>query len=136
MIEALYSDSELVKTLVLKGGNLLDLVFKISTRSSVDVDFSIETEFESVQALRLRMEAALPPTFKQAGYEVFDIKVEERPERLTENLRSFWGGYRLGSLSALPGDSILRWLGVPWKRYPSAKVVPAKQKNQPANREL
>ena len=37
-IVAMFSDDGLMEKLVLKGGNLLDLVYGISTRASLDVD--------------------------------------------------------------------------------------------------
>jgi predicted nucleotidyltransferase component of viral defense system len=42
---ALFSNPLFRDLLVLKGGNLLDIAFNVSTRSSVDLDFSIEGEF-------------------------------------------------------------------------------------------
>ena len=58
-IVAMFSDDELMEKLVLKGGNLLDVVYQISARSSVDVDFSMEGEFPSDVELRDRIASAL-----------------------------------------------------------------------------
>jgi len=44
-IVALFSDDELFGQLVLKGGNALSLVYGLSSRSSLDLDFSIEKDF-------------------------------------------------------------------------------------------
>ena len=38
-IIALFSDDELIDQLVLKGGNALRLIHKISSRTSLDLDF-------------------------------------------------------------------------------------------------
>ncbi len=40
-LRALVSDEELMYGLVLKGGNALELAYKITDRASKDVDFSI-----------------------------------------------------------------------------------------------
>ena len=40
-IIALFADDELLRLLVLKGGNALTLVYKLSSRASLDLDFSI-----------------------------------------------------------------------------------------------
>jgi hypothetical protein len=42
VIIAMVSDDELLEKLVLKGGNLLDIAYGVSTRSSVDIDFSVD----------------------------------------------------------------------------------------------
>lgn len=39
---ALFSDDDLMNTLVLKGGNALDLIYRVDNRASLDLDFSIE----------------------------------------------------------------------------------------------
>ena len=44
-LRALISDEELMYGLVLKGGNALELAYKITDRASKDVDFSKE-EYE------------------------------------------------------------------------------------------
>ena len=94
-IIAMFSDDDLMERLVLKGGNLLDIVYRVSTRASVDLDFSIEGEFDDLDALRQRIEDALRQTFADAGYEAFDIGVREVPSALSENMRGFWGGYKV-----------------------------------------
>jgi predicted nucleotidyltransferase component of viral defense system len=42
---AISTDASLTKRLVLKGGNLLDLIYDAAPRASVDLDFSMEKEF-------------------------------------------------------------------------------------------
>jgi hypothetical protein len=97
VVIAMFSDDELMDRLVLKGGNALDIVMKISTRASVDVDFSMPGDFPLGQqnAFRHRVERALKSVFNPEGYEVFDLKMEERPEEITADIAEFWGGYRV-----------------------------------------
>ncbi len=45
IITALFSDDRLVKRLVVKGGNALELVHGIAQRGSIDVDLSMPDEF-------------------------------------------------------------------------------------------
>jgi len=40
-IAALFSDDVLTEYLVLKGGNALDLIYGITSRTSMDLDFSM-----------------------------------------------------------------------------------------------
>jgi predicted nucleotidyltransferase component of viral defense system len=54
VILALFADNVLMQQLVLKGGNLLDIVYGISTRPSRDIDLSICGDVEDVDGFRAR----------------------------------------------------------------------------------
>lgn len=94
---ALFSDDELMQTLVLKGGNALDLVYEIDGRSSLDLDFSIETHLTEEDEKRIegKIEKVLTATFKENGFKAFDIHFFHRPPEVTPDVESFWGGYRI-----------------------------------------
>ena len=96
-IIAMFSDDYLMDILVLKGGNAIDIVYGIASRSSLDLDFSIATEFNRVEMslMKSRFEKTLNRVFDEAGYRVFDIKFGERPEDSGPDVPPFWGGYRL-----------------------------------------
>lgn len=96
-IIALFSDDELVDRLVLKGGNALSLVHNLASRASFDLDFSMEGQFErdEIPNLTRRIEHRLKQAFLPAGYFVFDVQLEPRPENLSLDLQDFWGGYAL-----------------------------------------
>jgi hypothetical protein len=94
-IMAMFSDDELMDRLVLKGGNLLDIVYKVSARASLDVDLSTDGDLGDIDSLRLRIERVLKATFREIAYEVFDVHVEEEPKNLSEELGAFWGGYQV-----------------------------------------
>lgn len=96
VITGLFSDDHLLDKLVLKGGNLLDLVYQVSNRTSVDVDFSISGDFEeSVDDLRDRLFKALNRTFADEQLVVFDLHVLPKPKNLTDDMQDFWGGYQI-----------------------------------------
>ena len=59
IITAIFSDDELLETLVLKGGSALSLIHGIGTRSSLDLDFSIDGDFASIEDARVRLVSAL-----------------------------------------------------------------------------
>lgn len=92
-IVALFSDDVLYEKLVLKGGNALNLVHRIGFRSSVDIDVSMEDDFDDLDEARTRLFSALERTFEEEGLRVFDQKLEPRPRRGSEDPR--WGGYEL-----------------------------------------
>ena len=93
----MFSDDALMGRFVLKGGNALDIIHRVSSRASADVDLSIDGDFSADELLSLggRVEKALHETFRSDGYHVFDFKLEDRPPELTSDLAHFWGGYRI-----------------------------------------
>lgn len=95
VILAIFSDDSLMERLVLKGGNLLDVVYELSARASVDVDLSMEDEFEDVDDLRQRVLRALETTFSEHGYTVFDFSLKAVPPKMTDDIKDFWGGYQV-----------------------------------------
>lgn len=94
VIVALAADDELGESLVLKGGNALGLVHHIGERASLDIDYSIEGDFEDIDAIKSRIERALDAEFSRRKLRVFDVKMGVRPElRGKADLRPRWGGW-------------------------------------------
>lgn len=106
-IAALFSSQPLAAQFVLKGGNALDLVFHITTRSSLDLDISMESDFAPKDILRLRaeLESALQASFAPDDLYVFDVTFEEKPPDTSPELAHFWGGYSL-TFKLLPSADI------------------------------
>jgi hypothetical protein len=92
-ITALFSDDILFDKVVLKGGNALNIALGISERSSLDLDFSIENDFEDLEEVQKRLSAALTRRFGAVGYIVFDFKFESKPKVAREGMSPRWGGY-------------------------------------------
>ncbi len=92
----MFSDDQLMTRLALKGGNLLDIVYGIAARSSLDLDFGIHGDFEwDTQTLNARIAAALKRTFSEAGYVAFDVTTKAVPPIVSEDVEDFWGGYQV-----------------------------------------
>ena len=91
-ITALFSDDMLMEHLVLKGGNALTLVYGISDRTSLDLDFSLETDFPDLEDARRRLFHAIRDRFDAAGYVVFDEVLEPKPRLDAEDEKPWWGG--------------------------------------------
>jgi predicted nucleotidyltransferase component of viral defense system len=92
-IIALFSDNDFLDILVLKGGTALEF-YDLDYRLSIDLDFSIGDEFkQDLSTIREKIEVALKDSFREAGYIVFDVKLRERPNKLSPDLADFWGGY-------------------------------------------
>ena len=96
-IIAMFSDDAFMDVLVLKGGNVLDLIYGVSARSSIDIDLSMKTEFDAsnLDRIETKVQKVLKETFQEYGYEIFDIKFTEKPSVITPDLKSFWGGYEI-----------------------------------------
>ncbi|OGI04842.1 MAG: hypothetical protein A2Y25_04235 [Candidatus Melainabacteria bacterium GWF2_37_15] len=94
-IRSLFSDDVLMERLVLKGGNCIDLAYKLSTRSSLDLDFSMETDFtqEEIDTFTDRIEFQFNNYFPQENLRTFDIKFSSRP--MKPDKYNDWGGYRV-----------------------------------------
>ncbi len=98
---ALASDDMLVESLVLKGGNAIDLVNRISekgiSRTSYDLDYSIEEgDFnEDEETISKRIEATLIQTFLENEFVVIDYSFKHKPKIIGEKLADFWGGYKV-----------------------------------------
>lgn len=91
-IISLFSDDDLFDLLVLKGGNAMDIVHKVSSRSSVDIDLSAEINFD-YNTVAPKVDVAIRNGFEKNGYLAFDIKMTIRPGKMPDELASFWGGY-------------------------------------------
>lgn len=82
-LQAVVSDDYLMETLVLKGGNAIDLIYKVAQRASLDLDFSMSGDFdqETLAGLENRISSQLSRTFEDAGFHVLDVTFSERPSK-------------------------------------------------------
>jgi predicted nucleotidyltransferase component of viral defense system len=96
-IIAMFSDDDLMKILVLKGGNAISLFLKDYSRASIDLDFSLcdDIDNENQPLIEEKIRTVLEKTFKEHGYVVFDYKFYPKPKIRKEGLEDFWGGYRI-----------------------------------------
>lgn len=93
-LKALMHDEELMYGLVLKGGNALQLVYDITDRASMDIDFSIEGDFTELDYQRISgtLNALLNDEFQKEDLIVFDIRFIEKPKT---NKVKVWKGYNI-----------------------------------------
>lgn len=92
-ITAIFSDDILFDRIVLKGGNALSLALGLSKRTSLDLDFSIENDFEDLDDTRSRIQRALENRYLAAGFVVFDFTFEAKPSVPRDGQSPRWGGY-------------------------------------------
>jgi predicted nucleotidyltransferase component of viral defense system len=127
VIIAMFSDDVLFGKLVLKGGNAISLVYKYGARGSLDVDFSIEGEFEDTADAAQRITRALTDRFDAAGFIVFDCAFGPRPlVPPIDNPK--WGGYRI-QFKIIERDKHLGFNGNPEAIRRNATVIgPSQQR--------
>ena len=96
-IIGLFADDDLMDIFVLKGGNALELAYKLHSRASMDIDISLAQDFDdlgwSVEEVSAKIQESMIRTFKEEQYHVFDFKMSHRPNKKTENIDKHWGGY-------------------------------------------
>lgn len=95
-IISLASDDNLVETLVLKGGNALEILFNSRThsRASYDLDYSIVSDFTDLEDSVNRIHKSLSQTFLENDFVLIDFKFEKKPKISNLKTSDFWGGYR------------------------------------------
>ena len=93
-LRALMSDETLMHSLVLKGGNALHLVYEITNRGSIDIDFSVEREFtqDELQIMPGWLDYILNRTFREGNLKVFYVRFIEKPK---SGSIPEWRGYLL-----------------------------------------
>ena len=94
-LKAMFSDDEFMELLVLKGGNAMDIIHKISSRASIDLDFSIKDDFEDLSIIEKKIVKLIKNNFAEEGYIAYDIHFKKKPQDISNNLKSFWGGYEI-----------------------------------------
>jgi predicted nucleotidyltransferase component of viral defense system len=94
-LKAMYSDDDLMETLVLKGGNAIDLIYGVSSRSSLDLDFSMQSDFQDIAVSESKIKQTLDKTFNEEGYQIIDFKFKKKPQICGEDKMKFWGGYSI-----------------------------------------
>lgn len=93
ILTAMFTDDELMESLVLKGGNALELVHQLSSRASIDMDFSMGEPTMELDELHDRILKVLGREFQRVGYVVIDFSIREKPGKRREGLPDWWGGY-------------------------------------------
>ena len=98
IIIALASDDDLIESIVLKGGNAIDLLYKAReksfSRTSYDLDFSIQDgDFDPDLHIDTRIYRTLEQTLAENDLVILDYKFLARPKSVNESMKDFWGGY-------------------------------------------
>ena len=96
-IITLVSDDYLMDKLVLKGGNAINVIYNLSHRASIDLDYSIQDDFEKeeLENIKDKIERLLKDSFEKEGYKLFDYEFYYKPKKMHKKTQSFWGSYNI-----------------------------------------
>ena len=92
------------------------MVWQVTGRPSVDIDFSIDTtlsdQLDNPDEFGERFQKALEKGFSEGidgvQYSVLDFKLELRPPKISDDLKHFWGGYMASfSIIVKNGETLL-----------------------------
>lgn len=99
-VEAMFTDNDLAKQVVLKGGNALALVYKTTERVSLDLDFSLEGDFEDLDETVCKIERALNDRFEALGLKVHGCRMTQRPRKAgtPEHVLGYCFEYKLATM--------------------------------------
>jgi predicted nucleotidyltransferase component of viral defense system len=93
VIVALFAEDRLLDQLVLKGGNAINLIYGYGSRSSLDIDCSIDGDFASADEIGALLLRSLQTRFREADHDVFDFSFQPRPSTQRPGVDHKWGGY-------------------------------------------
>jgi predicted nucleotidyltransferase component of viral defense system len=92
VIVALFAEDQLLDQLVLKGGNAINLIYGYGSRSSLDIDCSIDGDFANPDEIGDVLLRTLQTRFREKGHDVFDFSFRRRPVQRPD-IDDRWGGY-------------------------------------------
>jgi predicted nucleotidyltransferase component of viral defense system len=105
-IKAIF-DAPLTDRLYLKGGNALNLIHRIGSRASLDLDLSLEDDFDDAEDAAGELFRAITAAYREHQLHVFDTRFVRRPSNSRDPSRR-WGGYdlrfKLSASSVDPGE--------------------------------
>ncbi len=99
ILKSLFADDDLMDIFVLKGGNALDIAYEMHSRSSMDMDVSMDKDFDDynldVENVKKKLEVAFGKIFNNTKYITFDFNIIVKPRNRDAGSNKTWGGYCL-----------------------------------------
>jgi len=93
-ILAIYRNSVVSRTLVLKGGSAIRLFEGDASRMSIDADFSAEDRIDDEKCFFDHIHKAISQAFRNDGLDVIDFKHVRRPAKAKKAFPTTWGGWQ------------------------------------------
>lgn len=92
-IIAIYSTPSLSKTLFLKGGSALRLFDNLTSRLSIDTDFSVHTDINNESKFFQDLKSSVSAHFQRKEFDIIDFKWNRKPKKIRAGYPDWWGGW-------------------------------------------
>lgn len=92
-IIAIYRIPALSKRLFLKGGSAMRLFDNLTSRLSMDADFSIAKTVDNDKAFFSAINSSVRKSFYKLNFEVIDFKWNRKPKSRKKDMPDWWGGW-------------------------------------------
>lgn len=92
-IIAIYRNPKPSLPLFLKGGSAMRLFDDLTSRLSIDVDFSVDTALDDASSFFNAMKSKISKRFHELKYEAIDFKWIRKPKSKSKNKPDWWGGW-------------------------------------------
>lgn len=92
-IIAIYRNPAASNQLFLKGGSAMRLFDNLTSRLSIDIDFSVDTAVDDVSRFFDNMKFKIITRFQDFKYEAIDFNWIRKPNRKRKDKPNWWGGW-------------------------------------------
>lgn len=92
-IVGIYRATSTAHTLYLKGGSAMRLFDNLTSRISIDADFSIVRSITDKNKFFNSIKSAVGAQFRKSKYDIIDFKWVRRPKRKSADCPDWWGGW-------------------------------------------
>jgi predicted nucleotidyltransferase component of viral defense system len=92
-IVGIYSSTEVSHNLFLKGGCAMRLFDNLTSRLSIDVDFSVVENIRDDRSFFNAIKSSVEAKFREWEYDIMDFKWKKQPMRRHEKYPDWWGGW-------------------------------------------
>lgn len=90
---AIYSTPSLSKTLFLKGGSALRLFDNLTSRLSIDADFSVKTDIDNESKFFRELKSSVIARFRREKFDIIDFEWSRKPGKKRAGFPDWWGGW-------------------------------------------
>lgn len=92
-IVGIYRSKENTQTLFLKGGSAMRLFDNLTSRISIDADFSVVDSIRGERRFFNSIKSSVGAKFRELKFDIIDFKWERRPKKKKAESPDWWGGW-------------------------------------------
>lgn len=92
-IVGIYSSTAVSHNLFLKGGSAMRIFDDLTSRLSIDADFSVDKKIENDKIFFGSIKSSVGAKFRKMKYDIIDFKWKKRPRTRRPKLPDWWSGW-------------------------------------------